>query len=275
MKTLNVALLFVLPLTVFAGEVKLGDSLESVRSTLGTPRGQSHLSGRDVLYFDRGEIELSAGLVTRVALRSEKDQAVFENKQVANADRVRQEQETKHAQAITEGTAVKARMLADPAFQATPLSYQVAFWKNFSRKYSTVSCAEELSIAQARLNEQIEVAQKQAAQAQRIAELEAQARADAARDSLRYAYNRSYENSGYFPSFIPSSYDPNSRYARRAYNDFTPCQPSAPAPRVHSLPEPQPSSQTAEAFSGKNWLVWPGSSIETGTVTRKPRASSY
>ena len=58
-----------------AAEVRPGASLEEVRGTLGLPRGQVQVAGRQVLYYERGEVELQNGAVTRVALRSEEEHA--------------------------------------------------------------------------------------------------------------------------------------------------------------------------------------------------------
>ena len=251
MKTIRVVFLLVLPLTIFAGEVKRGDNIEAVRATLGTPRGQSRLGARELLYFDRGEVELSAGLVTRVALRSEKDQAAFEAKRTAEADRVRRQNQT----LLTEGEALKNRMLADPAFQATPLSYQVAFWQNFSRKYSMVSCTEQLSIAQARLDEQVQATQK-SEQAQRIADLEAKAR-ERERENRARTYYPYYDDSRDFHPLITTSYGRRTQFFHQDNNDALACRPIAHRPTIPTLDEQLTSSHTAEAFAGKNWLVWP------------------
>ena len=53
-----------------AAEVQTGDSLADVRNALGLPRGQAKVDGRQVLYYERGEVELVREVVTRVALRS-------------------------------------------------------------------------------------------------------------------------------------------------------------------------------------------------------------
>ena len=248
----------VLPLTLLAGEVKRGDSTEEVRAALGVPRGQSRLGTRELLYFDRGEVELSAGLVTRVALRSEQAQAVLETKRATETDRFRQKQEL----LATEGAALKARMLADPAFQATPLSYQVAFWQNFARKYPMVSCSENLGIAQARLDEQAQATQ-QAEQAQRIADLEAKAREKERENRSRTFYN--YGDSHDFYPLITTSYGRRTHFSPRDNYDVSTSRPLAPSPRMQVEDKQNTSSHSAEAFTGKNWLVWPSPAYPSRT----------
>ncbi len=173
MKAISFALLFALPLILNAADVKRGDTRSEVCANLGIPRGHLEVGGRELLYFDRGEVELRSGVVIRAALRSQEDQVVFDARRSAETIRVREEQEIRQAGLIVEGEALKARKLTDSAFQASPVAYQVAFWEDFSRRYSKVSSTEELSIARARLAEQVTKAQLQAEQAQRIAELEA------------------------------------------------------------------------------------------------------
>lgn len=270
----HAAFLLVLPAIIFAGEVKHGDTREEVRAALGTPRGQSQLGARELLYFDRGEVELRAGVVTRVALRTERDQAALDARRAASAELVRLRQESLHL----EGTALKARLLDDASFQATPLSYQVAYWENFSRRYSTVSCLEELSIARVRLNEQVGATQ-QVEQAQRNPEIEAQAKAAvrADRDRTFYpiiqpvGYSRDYYASErrqrrldreYYERVCDSSNERpdgvNWNSASHRDQEYRHIRPTTPAPAARDpFNWNQSSSHSAEAFSGKNWLVWP------------------
>ena len=66
MKRFALTLIFALPLVAYAGEVRTGDSLGDVRAALGAPRGEANVGNRQLLYYDRGEVELQAGAVTRV-----------------------------------------------------------------------------------------------------------------------------------------------------------------------------------------------------------------
>lgn len=173
MKTSPLMILVLLPLTLFAAEVKNGDSLATVQAALGEPRGRAQAGRRELLCFDRGEVELTSGVVTRVVLRSAEAQAAFEAKYAANALRVREEQEIRRVQLTAEGEALKAGKLADNLFQSAPLRFQVEFWRNFANQYSTVSCTEQLNLARARLYEQEQAERVQAEEAQRLAALKA------------------------------------------------------------------------------------------------------
>ena len=162
------ALVLVTGTGLTAAEVRRGASLEEVRGTLGSPRGQLQVAGRQILYYERGEIELQEGAVTRVALRSEEEHAVL----TARQERRREERETRRAQMLVEGSALRNRKLADPAFLAAPVAYQIAFWEDFVRRYPEVSCVEPLTIARLRLVEQFEEQRRRDEQAERLAAIE-------------------------------------------------------------------------------------------------------
>lgn len=252
MKALSAAFVFLLPLTLLAGEVTPGDSLDTVRNTLGAPRGELHLGGRDVLYYDRGEVELRSGLVTRVALRSEEAQAKIEAKRVADDLRIREMLATRQAQLIIEGEALKARQLADPSFLSAPLSYQVAFWRNFSARYTGVSCVEQLNLAQAKYYEQEASERRAAERAQYYAELEAKAREERERTTYypvydtgynyHTRYTRSYRRSHYYDRDSRDCYDSTPSSHRHAPGGVT--QPASPTDATIAPPG------TAEGWLG-------------------------
>lgn len=196
MKNVSLVLLLVAPLWLAAEEVRPGASLAEVRAALGAPRGQLHLGGRHLLYYDRGEVELQGGSVTRVALLSADEQAAREVKRAADAVRIREEQEMRRARLSAEGEALKTRKLADPAFLAAPPDRQLAFWENFSRQYAEVPVAELMSAARLQLTGQ-RAALERAEQAERIAELEARvAAAEARADLMRRRLYISYYDRG-------------------------------------------------------------------------------
>jgi len=171
-----------------AAEVEAGASLEEVRAVLGTPKGQAVTDERHVIYYERGEIELRDGRVVRVALRTPEEHAA----QVARDERLRVEQEARRAQLVAEGTALRDRKLADASFLAAPVAFQVTFWENFARSYPGVSCAEPLTIARLRLNEQLEEKLRKNEEITRLAELEA-------RDAAAEREKPVYYHIGYSP----------------------------------------------------------------------------
>jgi len=165
-----------------AGEIAPGASLGEVRAALGSPKGQMHVNGRQVLYYERGAVELQAGLVTQVALRSPEEHAIL----TAREERMRAEREVQRSRLLAEGAALRDRKLADAAFLATPLAYQVSYWENFSRSYPGVSCLEPLTIARIRFNEQLQQERRRDEEAGRLAEVEERRLAAAERQPVIY-----------------------------------------------------------------------------------------
>lgn len=155
------------PFPVVAG-VDPGATLEEVRTVFGAPSGQVRAGERHLLYYERGAVELVNGRVTRVDLRSPEEQAA----QDAREARAQAERATRRAQRIEEGTALRDRRLADEAFRSAPVAYQVAFWEDFARRYPGVPCAEPLTIARLKLNEQLEERNRKAEELRRLAEIE-------------------------------------------------------------------------------------------------------
>lgn len=209
MKTPRLIAACVLSASPFAGfaDVRTGDSLTEVRNALGAPRGQVTVDGRQVLYYDRGEVELQADTVTRVALRSPEEQLELE----ARAERNRGEREARLSQLLAEGTALRDRKLADDNFKNAPLVYQVSYWENFSRSYPGVSVIEPLTIARLRLNEQLDAKRENEAEVARIAEREehlVQMEGEYYPFYSSYGYRRGYYGGGYNPvNLMPMRYN--------------------------------------------------------------------
>ena len=203
MKSLPLVLLIlpVISLSMAANAVKPGDKLADVRSNLGAPRGQAHVGDREIFYYDRGEVESKSGVVIRASLRTEEEQAALDAKRSLEARRVLEEREIRQARLNAEGDELKARKLADVSFRTSPLSFQVAFWEDFSRRYPGVASAEPLLEARTRLVGETEDKRKQLEQTQRLAELEARVTAaenDSRVDRL-YGQERLSAMRGYSP----------------------------------------------------------------------------
>lgn len=150
-------------------EVVPGASLAEVRDALGRPNGEMRLGDRHLVYYAHGTVELVNDAVTRVDLRTAEEQAAI----LAREERRRGELAERRAAAIAEGTALRDKKLADAAFLAAPVAYQVSFWEEFARLYPDVPCAEPLTIARLKLDEQLEEKSRRQDETRRIAELEA------------------------------------------------------------------------------------------------------
>ncbi len=168
-------LLLCLPLLLSAAEVRTGDTLAEVRTALGPPRGQVQAGEKLRLYYERGEVELQDGVVTRVALLSRSEHQAETERRGEEARRLLEEQTIRRAALTAEGEALLARKLADPAFRAAAPVSQVAFWEDFTRRYPEVPAHEHLLLARLRLAEVQETRRQQTETAERIARLEARA----------------------------------------------------------------------------------------------------
>ena len=243
MKAASLLWVLCLPLAAGAAEVKVGNTLAEVREMLGSPRGQIQVGPRQILHYDRGEVELRSGAVIRVALLTPAEFAARESRLAALAAQRDEENSRRHAQ----GEALMARKLADPAFLAAPLAYQLSFWRKFAMRYPGVPVSEQLAILRMRVAEQ--VAQREA-QTARIAELEdrlsrAEARADEAESRHyyfgAYGYDDGYRNRHPFtlwpvayhfdntpqpiitpfnPSVVPLTYDQKLRASAGQDNSY-------------------------------------------------------
>ncbi|HEY4302646.1 MAG TPA: hypothetical protein VGM73_17375 [Candidatus Didemnitutus sp.] len=183
---------------VAGAEVKVGDSLSDVRQSLGASRGDLKIKQREILYFERGTVELQNGVVTRSELMSDSDFAAFTAKKQAADARAAAERD----RVIAEGEAVKARKLVDGTFSATPFSYQVAYWQNFAVHYPGVSVADELALARSRLADQLN---RQAATEERLADLESRMdNAEAQEGTVVADRYRSfgYDSYGYYGDYV-------------------------------------------------------------------------
>jgi len=108
-------------------ELRIGDDRLTVLETLGQPEGRIEMGEFERLFYDRGEVQLREGLVTRIELISEA---------AAEARRERQARESESRR--ERGEAVKAERLADPDFRTRPAAERYAFWRDFRREFPEV-----------------------------------------------------------------------------------------------------------------------------------------
>lgn len=245
-----------LPLAGRAAEVERGDTYLEVRQALGEPRGQLQVGERQKLLYDRGEVVLEGGVVTKVLLRSETAQREWEARRAAEAELFRAEHLARQARLSEEGTALKERKLADPNFRSAPAAYQLAFWEDFARLYPDVPCAEELAIARWKVAEQDEEKRSRVEESRRIAELElrvreAEARAAEAEEAARASrYPVGYY--GYYGGRVRKPFTLGPFEYRFGENPQPPyVTPSGnPAGRMDGAPYVTPSGNPAGSMSG-------------------------
>jgi|GEM_PF-1426018 hypothetical protein len=195
MKAAALSLVFVVTAAPFAvaGEVSPGDSWAEVKATLGTPKGQVQRDGRQILYYERGSVEMVSGQVATVSLRSPEEQAAL----MAREELQRAEREAIRDRQNAEGIALRDRKLADTNFLSAPLAYQVSFWETFARSYPGVPCGEPLIVARMRYNEQLAQRSRREAEEERRAQLEERLAA-AERENAIYPVRRFVSYRGHF-----------------------------------------------------------------------------
>jgi len=203
MKTriLSLALLLVSVSSLRAAEVAVGATFEEVRAALGAPRGQVALASRQLLYFERGEVEMQQGRVTRVALRTPEEHAAFQQRE----EQFRAQREARRAEWMAAGIAERDQKLADETFRDAPLAYQVSYWQDFARRYPGVPVSEPLAISRMKYNEQLQQQRRQEEQAERLADIEERLDAVTERSEFYPLYTTAYP--GYYhrrPYYPPS-----------------------------------------------------------------------
>ena len=205
MKALALNLLWLLPLALGAAEVRPGDTLPAVKAALGAPNGQVHRRDVQLLYYDRGEIELREGAVTRVALRTAGEQAAWQARNATIARHAEEVRELYRSRLRTEGAALKRHKLDDPDFAAAPAAYQVAFWEDFSRRFADIPCDDQLAAARLRLAGEL-ATRRQHEQEERLADLELRVRLAEAEAGVYHghtvyyaSYYRGQQTAGLWP----------------------------------------------------------------------------
>ena len=168
MKKLVAGLLLVCsPLCLVAADPVAGDSRERVLDLLGNPRGTMNIKGTEVLFFERGSVELAGGKVTEVKLVTDEQLS----RQRVAAERKSKQDALARAELLKAGEEEKKKALADDALAKKSGAEQVAFWQNLAKAYPGVEVGPELQKAQ-EIVQQEERRKQEAAMAARKAQEE-------------------------------------------------------------------------------------------------------
>lgn len=243
-----------------AAEVERGDSIHEVRQTLGQPRGQVHVGERHLLYYERGEVELRDGRVTRVAMLSPEEYTA----RVARDLRQSEQREARRQDLLERGEALRDRKLADPLFAKAPLAYQVAFWEDFARRYPGVSVSEPLAIARLNLQEKLEAQRKQEEADARLAELELRLAEAERLAQYRTLWSYGYRDRHYRPfTLAPFEYT----FFDRSLAPYS--TPSGnPAGELHGPLITTPTTNPAGELHGP-LVTWPMGRLEVRAVDER------
>lgn len=216
---------------MMAAEVGPGATYAEAVAELGSPRGRLQLGDRNLVYFERGEIEMREGRVTRVDLRTPEENALL----LAREEQQRSVRVDRQRELVAAGKAERDAKLADDNFRNAPVAYQVSYWQDFVRRYPGVSVAEPLTIARMKYNEQLEQKQQADRETQRREE----------REERELAAQR--DRSEVYPLYT------GSPYYRRYRPDYASSPGFVPTYTFYSSPLPPysvPSGNPAGSFNG-------------------------
>ncbi len=119
-------------------EVAIGDSEAKVVELLGEAQGKVRSGGVDIMYYERGTVEMKDGKVYRVKLVSEKAATERTAERLRREEARRQAAEEYRQQLIDEGTDEKVRKMVDPAYEELSAQQMVDYWDKFKGDYPDV-----------------------------------------------------------------------------------------------------------------------------------------
>ena len=131
----------------FAADPKQGDTRDQVLDSLGQPSGKMMLVPQEILYFDRGTVELTDGKVTKVKLVSQADAEARIAKQKAETEAAAQQAAEQKQKLIEQGRQEKSTTLANTFFCSQTGAQQLAYWEDFSKRFPDVPVADEIQKA--------------------------------------------------------------------------------------------------------------------------------
>ena len=120
-----------------------GDARASVLQQLGKPRGRMRMGDRETLVYDRGLVELSTGVVSKVKLVTAEEVAMREAAR-AEAARVA---ELAWRERVAAGEQAREALLEDAALKTNSPAAQVAAWQQFQREHPDVAPPAEFQQA--------------------------------------------------------------------------------------------------------------------------------
>ncbi len=189
--------------TVWTPEVRVGFTREQVLAALGHPSGAAQVNDEwEILFYERGKVDLTHGRVTNVELISPEDLA----RRKTLAERAWQEYQktaaARRIQARQEGERLKQRMLNDPDFLASSFADQAAGWRTFMLSYPDVPVGTLYQDALDKAREE----EARMVESRRLAELEARTAAAEARAAEAERKAEQARNTITFPPYYVYPY---------------------------------------------------------------------
>lgn len=248
-----------------ARSVEPGDSMETVRRELGPPHSYLRSEQRTVYHYDRGRVVFTNGIVAAAELK-EPAAVVEERRRERQRAAARAAAERRETERRTrEGLALRTRKRTDPQLQTAPPAEQVAFWRDFARRYPTVPAQAELDRALEQLARETQRREQERDQADlralQRAVAEAQLRALQAQEATARAWERTALAQALADTERPAPPDPaDFDTDPRALGEVVTFVPHPWVP-----PPPSPNPPPAEAPWGRY-----GTEQRLGPMNRQP-----
>ena len=179
-----------------AGAVVAGDPVDRVFEELGPPESYIHINGTQVLYYERGKVQVTDEVVVSAELVSAEEAVRLRRER--EMERLQREEELRvlRERRSREGADVLESMLADPGFMSRPPAQRLSRWRALRRDYPETPMPEDYFVAMREREQEL----KEVRAAQRIRELEDQvARAE---EEASRARGGAY-TAGYFGASVP------------------------------------------------------------------------
>jgi hypothetical protein len=156
---LVLALILAAAVRAAAADVSVGDPRDRVVDELGRPLGSASRGSIEVMYYERGYVELVDGRVTVVKLVSKAQAA--ENRR---ADEARaQDAARAHQERVRLAEEEIRRLQADASFRSLSAKEQVARWQDLKKEYPEATLPAEYDQALATVREEEQAAAAKAA----------------------------------------------------------------------------------------------------------------
>lgn len=111
-----------------------GDERAAVVRALGKPRGRMMMGARETLIYDRGQIELATGRVTRVRLMTPEELAAKVTAEAEAAERAQQA----YLARVAAGEQARADILDSADYRAASPAARIATWERFRKDHPDV-----------------------------------------------------------------------------------------------------------------------------------------
>lgn len=203
------------------GDLAPGASRDEVYAELGEPRSYLRFDATEIVFYERGRVELEEGVATVVNLISQAEADALRQEREEKEEQQRLLAQARRAELYAEGIAIKERKLADTKFMNSSAEERVAFWREFSERYPDVDVSEVYSSALAEREVDLAAQARLAEKDARLADLEARVQQAEARARRAEELATTREIVGYPVGTGRTYYYPSYAYPGRPHSMST------------------------------------------------------